>query len=458
MVMHAGTSNTAAASTGDNSSVQLSIPCLSVFVYNSPEYEITSGGLLQPCGIITVNETTGRDISWPFGTFHIPDARGVRDWCQGVDDTFAHFTLYFLFLFFVCDLIWYGLFYFFPSLQPDYFDDVKDLWAGRLSPPDSFLTPEEVEDWKNARAEYDSEDFIAKGNIYRALALFEPRDPNVGWYRWSQYVLRAVICAWMQLYIPYTIISQTLDTWTFRGPKSIFWLGTNFGSFVAMFVALAELAIVFSARTSSHLIKGAKANNFILSHYNPTRGNMSSVPTPQKPATSTSTPMADREPLVGEQQTPVLLGNVIGGLEVTLQPDWALDDRLFRYQQFFWCSVSMTCTFLVCIMLPTAFLLKAATYTGNVESIAVELTALYFIYDLDSRVMESDPQTDLRFRYVIKRQRRQGMRPEEQHPKKMRRCVGIAKLFLDFSLKYIILVALSTSWESGGRIIGGHTF
>merc|ERR1712232_796138 len=63
-----------------------------------------------------------------------------------------------------------------------------------------------------------------------------------------------------------------MTEWTFKGPKSIFWLSTNAGQFAVMFVALAELASIFFGKARKHFIKGAKANNFILSHKLPYRG------------------------------------------------------------------------------------------------------------------------------------------------------------------------------------------
>eukprot|EP00929_Paragymnodinium_shiwhaense_P074073 TRINITY_DN3788_c0_g1_i3.p1 TRINITY_DN3788_c0_g1~~TRINITY_DN3788_c0_g1_i3.p1 ORF type:complete len:524 (+),score=87.43 TRINITY_DN3788_c0_g1_i3:68-1639(+) len=418
--------------------INVSVPCLGWYAYKSDHHNIGYGGLLSPCGTILVGPD-GQDIAHPFGSFHIPGKDGLHAWAESVDQSFAHWIWAAFVFLLVSDIVWHAVFYFYPAIQPDFFDEINDLLAGRLSPPDSFLTPEEVADWKAARMEYDSGDFVARGNIFRVLAVFEPRDPNVGWYRWSQYVIRGVLCAWMQLYLPYSMISEILGAWTFRGPKSIFWLSANFGQFLVMFVALGELASVFFGMAKKNFIKGAKANNFILSHHNPYRGAKA-----YSEVDGSGSPNAS----LGDLRSLVLVE----------RPDWALGDKLFRAQQYFWCILSMTINFSMSLVLPLVFLLRAATYTGDATSIAIELTSLYFVFDLDTKIMDSDSGLEVRFRYVIKRQKAMGLRPENEHPKLMTRIVGFTQLCLDFSIKYLLLFALATAWEGEGLVIGGSPY
>eukprot|EP00929_Paragymnodinium_shiwhaense_P074074 TRINITY_DN3788_c0_g1_i4.p1 TRINITY_DN3788_c0_g1~~TRINITY_DN3788_c0_g1_i4.p1 ORF type:complete len:528 (+),score=84.47 TRINITY_DN3788_c0_g1_i4:68-1651(+) len=422
--------------------INVSVPCLGWYAYKSDHHNIGYGGLLSPCGTILVGPD-GQDIAHPFGSFHIPGKDGLHAWAESVDQSFAHWIWAAFVFLLVSDIVWHAVFYFYPAIQPDFFDEINDLLAGRLSPPDSFLTPEEVADWKAARMEYDSGDFVARGNIFRVLAVFEPRDPNVGWYRWSQYVIRGVLCAWMQLYLPYSMISEILGAWTFRGPKSIFWLSANFGQFLVMFVALGELASVFFGMAKKNFIKGAKANNFILSHHNPYRGAKAYS---EVEARSPKSPNVEASP--SERRA----------LTLVERPDWALGDKLFRVQQYFWCILSMMINFSMSLLLPLVFLLRAATYTGDISSIAIELTSLYFVFDLDTKIMESDSGLEVRFRYVIKRQKAMGLRPENEHPTLMRRIVGFTQLCLDFSIKYLLLFALATAWEGQGQVIGGSPF
>eukprot|EP00929_Paragymnodinium_shiwhaense_P014919 TRINITY_DN122906_c0_g1_i1.p1 TRINITY_DN122906_c0_g1~~TRINITY_DN122906_c0_g1_i1.p1 ORF type:complete len:543 (-),score=41.67 TRINITY_DN122906_c0_g1_i1:403-2010(-) len=427
--------------------INVSVPCIGWYAYKSDNYVMGYGGLLSPCGTISVGKD-GQDVSYPFGTFRIPNKQKLHKWAVKVDETFAHWLWIVFALFLLGDIVWHALFYFYPEIQPDYFDEIKDLWHGKLSPPDSFLSPEEVQDWKEARLEYDSVDFAVRGNIFRVLAVFEPRDPNVGWYRWSQYVIRGLLCAWMQLYLPYSFIRETLAFWQYRGPKSLFWLSTNFGQFAVTFAALGELASIFFGKARSHFIKGAKANNFILSHKNPYRGATTYEEVETTSPTALMTPRVDG-------RTPrdlVLMGSG--------RPDWALTDKLFRGQQYFWCILSMAINFMMSLLLPCVFLLRAATYQGDVAGIAVQITALYFVFDLDTKIMESDSSLQVRYRYVIKRQKAMGLRPESEHPKTMTRVVGITQLVMDFSVKYLLLFSLGSAWQGGadGQVIGGNPF
>eukprot|EP00929_Paragymnodinium_shiwhaense_P120659 TRINITY_DN92654_c0_g1_i1.p2 TRINITY_DN92654_c0_g1~~TRINITY_DN92654_c0_g1_i1.p2 ORF type:complete len:114 (+),score=19.12 TRINITY_DN92654_c0_g1_i1:2-343(+) len=110
---------------------------------------------------------------------------------------------------------------------------------------------------------------------------------------------------------------------------------------------------------------------------------------------------------------------------------------------------------MISLMLPCVFLLRAATYSGDVAGIAIQMTALYFIFDLDTRIMESDAGLELRFRYVIKRQRAMGLRPEAEHPRLMTKVVGITQLAMDFSVKYLLLFSLATAWQGADQTIGG---
>jgi len=153
---------------------------------------------------------------------------------------------------------------------------------------------------------------------------------------------------------------------------------------------------------------------------------------------------------------------LIGG---AVRPDWALGDKLFRAQQYFWCCLSMFINFVMSILLPLVFLLKCATYTGDprtgadIAAIVVEITGLYFVFDLDYKIMEADSSLETRFRYVIRRQKALGLRPPEERPQHLTRAVGITQLLLDFSVKYLLVFALATSWEAkDGTIIGGIPF
>lgn len=456
-----GFKNITGSSTED--AVNVTVPCLGWYAYKSDDHAIGYGGILSPCGTFPIARE-GVRIYYPMGgSFVIPAKDKLHKWAGKVDAFALHWAWAFLFGFFVIDVIWHMLFYYFPSIQPDFFDEINDLWTGNLAPPDSFLTPEEVADWNAARMEYDSNEFKVRGNIFRVLAVFEPRDPNVGWYRWSQYVVRGLLCAFMQIYLPISMITQTMMEWKFRGPKSVFWLTVHAGEFAIMFVALAELASIFFSKARSHLIRSAKANNFILSHRPPYRGNKGKPEdyTPASPANPEAEALMESngpDPAAGSSPPPQS-PRVIGLPEdLAKSPEWALGDRLFLIQQYFWCIISMTINFVMSLLLPLVFLLKAATYTGDASGIVVEITALYFIFDLDGKIMESDSSLQTRFRYVIKRQKAMGLRPESERPQLMTRVIGVTQLVMDFSVKYLLLFALATAWEGNGQIIGGNPF
>lgn len=429
--------------------INVTVPCLGFYAYKDESHDIGVGGLISPCGKLPI-AAHGMDVTWwPFGQFHIPGKVHLEKWAGQVDANLNHWVWIVAILFFWADLARNAVYYFQPWLQPDYFDEIKDLTSGNLAPPDSFLTEEEVADWKATRLAYDSGNFIVKGNIFRVLAVFEPQDPNVGWVRWWSYFTRGVLTAYMQLYLPYSMIMQVFDEWTCMGTKSVFWFAVNAGEFVIMFIALAELANVFFQKAKGHFISGAKSNYFILSHRSAFRGN--ELP----------------EYLAMENGQARIIQTAVSdaaeALSATINeaaPDWAVDRSLFRKQQYFWCYLAMFINFVMSLALPAVFLIKIATYTGDIASVAVEITSLYFVCDLDRKIMETDTSLQTRFRYVCKRSLALGQRPEEDKPKLMMKVVGCTQLFMDFSVKYMLLFSLATAWQNNktGQIIGAHPF
>lgn len=428
--------------------INVTVPCLGFYAYKDDSHDIGVGGLISPCGKLPI-KGHGMDVTWwPFGQFHIPGRTGLQKWAGAVDENLNHWVWIVAILFFWADLARNAVYYFQPWLQPDYFDEIKDLTSGNLAPPDGFLTEEEVADWKATRLAYDSGNFIVKGNIFRVLAVFEPQDPNVGWVRWWGYFTRGVLTAYMQLYLPYSMIMQVLDEWTCMGTKSVFWFAVNAGEWVIMFIALAELANVFFQRAKGHFISGAKSNNFILSHKAAFRGN--ELP----------------EYMAMENGQARIITSTTGDPDAThaalneATPEWAVDRSMFRKQQYFWCYTSMAINFIMSLALPAVFLMRIATYTGDIASVAIEITSLYFVVDLDRKIMETDGSLQTRFRYLMKRQLALGQRPEEDKPKVMMKIVGVTQLLLDFSVKYMLLFSLATSWQNNktGQLIGAHPF
>lgn len=109
--------------------------------------------------------------------------------------------------------------------------------------------------------------FIAPGNIYRLLAVLHPG--LIGFQAWFGYAFRGFICGYMQFYLPFNVITNVLTTWECVGIKSPLWFLANLTTFAAMATALGSLSSMFAGKCSKHVLHGAEANMYILSHYNP---------------------------------------------------------------------------------------------------------------------------------------------------------------------------------------------
>merc|ERR1712093_664645 len=98
--------------------------------------------------------------------------------------------------------------------------------------------------------------------------------------------------------------------------------------------------------------------------------------------------------------------------------------------------------------------LKIATYTGNISEVATVAVSLYFIFDLDAKVMDSDPKLRPRYRLTVLKQTLE----KDYKPYWLLTMSAVAKsimgLFTPFGLAMILLV----SWKNGDQVIGGDPF
>merc|ERR1719511_240768 len=94
-----------------------------------------------------------------------------------------------------------------------------------------------------------SENFICPGNIYRLLAVLHPG--ILGWVAWFKLGFKALICAYMQLYLPFTFIRGTLAEWHLKGIKSPIWFMNEAFTFATMFAALASVCNLFQNKCAN---------------------------------------------------------------------------------------------------------------------------------------------------------------------------------------------------------------
>lgn len=80
-------------------------------------------------------------------------------------------------------------------------------------------------------------------------------------------------------------------------------------------------------------------------------------------------------------------------------PDWAI-----MLNEYVWCYFSLTMNCMMSILLMGCMFLKVYTFTGAIDHVAVITLSLYFVFDLDDKVMQSDPKLRPMYRRTIVKQ------------------------------------------------------
>jgi len=222
------------------------------------------------------------------------------------------------------------------------------------------------------RMKIDSHDFIAPGNIYRLLAMLTPQSVG-GWKNYLKYAANAFICSYMQLYLPWQLINGTLQHWRFLGIKSFFYFAGNVSDFMAAFVSLAALCTVVQGKCIQSVVEGAHANYYILTHHRPEYAE---------------------EGDGGFLHFFHTMENLVEG-KGNLAPS-------YKYKVF-WCTVSMAANIVMSLALQVGMYLTIATFKGSPDRAPLTAVALYFIFDLDNKIMDSHPKLKTLYRRHVLR-------------------------------------------------------
>jgi hypothetical protein len=265
-----------------------------------------------------------------------------------------------------------------------------------------------------------SPDFIAPGNIYRVLAILHPG--KIGFVQWGKYASKALICGYMQIFIPWKIIVGTFQEWEFEGIKSPLWFANNALTFASMCASLLSVCNLFAGKCAENIKVGQEANFFILSH--------------EEPAGAAPAPASEEG-----SGTPLVLP------KPTLPP-WAIS-----LNENFWCTVSLLLNIGMSSLLYCAMFLKIATFTGAVDQVAVVAVALYFIFDLDGKVMEADPKLKTRYRRAVVKQTVE----KPNKPTYIRKIGNFAQTFIVATVPLGLIAIIMFGWKNPatGQSIGG---
>lgn len=212
------------------------------------------------------------------------------------------------------------------------------------------------DDWTdncNNRLSPTSADFIAPGNIYRVCAVLTP-DHGVSPFLWMKWAAQALVVAYMQLTVPIQILVLDLTKWECTGVKTPLWFIYN-PMVVAAFTSLFSLFHAFAGKCVASISDGARANYFIVANF-------------------------------------------------------CQEDDKYRRMSKFYCTFSLFMNVMSSLTLQCCMFVKVSTYSGDMGDAALCAIALYFVFDLDDKVMQANPGLRDRYRRAVISEIRESMR------------------------------------------------
>jgi len=324
----------------------------------------------------------------------------------------------------------------------------------------------------------DHPQFIAPGNIYRVLAVLHPG--HIGWFKWFHFIGQAFVVAYMQLYLPLGIVNDLFEDWEMNSVKSPLWFVEHGFTFLTQFGALASVLGIFSGLCETTIRTGCKANYYILSHVEPVRPPLSKAEeeemtsflprvTPVSKAALvlsafSSAPEKQAEdvafrtlPFGGKKLARSAKRAMETGDITEAVPRPIMDPRFVKINAGFWVSISMFMNITMTLLLQLVMILKVATYHEKIQDVALVCVSLYFIFDLDDKVMETTPGLKVRYGHAVQKLTMH----QFFDPSWMYR-VGMSAIYFSRRLTMVGLwVIIVVGWKSRanpGLFIGGDPF
>lgn len=400
----------------------ITVPCINLIYRNA----------FDPCGDMVLGED-GLNISTPFGVKTIPGIDLLKPEVKILKSEFQKHTAQGIVLL-VVGFILYTLLV--PSARANARRQVQKIFAGDLEGDEDDLTEEEKQKERKERLDPDSTNFIAPGNIYRLLAVLHPGE--IGFQQYFKMAFKASVCAYMQLFLPTKIIINVFEEWSIHGIKSPLYFFVDGQIFFAKFIAMSSLCNLFASRCCQNIVSGGEANFYILTHQSPTPSS---------------------EAGQDDSQTGLLSEAASGKIPSAREAELAfaksiMTPSLVTANEYFWCITSMLMNFAMSMLLFFCMFLKIATYTGDAQHVAVVLVSLYFVFELDGKVMDSDPKLRPSYRRMVLKQTEK----RSYSPLWLNTAASLADTIIAWLTPVGLLSLILVSWRSGDTIIGGDPF
>lgn len=384
-------------------------------------------GAVEPCGDVSV-PPGGLQVQTPFGALWVAgkgscgeelEAPAPADYMQGVYLCFALVGVFALAMLAS------------PGQRHDLRRHVSVVVAGEASSHPAETDDESDGGERHAEQHDAASAAIAAGGIYQALAVLHPG--VIGYFRWSRICARGWLCLAMQLYIPSSMLSQVLAEWEFHYLKSPIWFLTNAWDFLTVVIGLGMLYNLFASRCIEHLLSSVEATSYILArkHIGVLQSGL------------------DRK----DQRTKD--EDIQGLVLLILEPSIEFGARA---NALLWSCLSMGTSLYAAVLLQATLLLRIATFTGSVEHVILVAVTLYFVLDVDRRMLDSDPRLRRSYHKHISSLELEGEDAQEaRHPSCIVRLVAFLALVLRCVMPLALLAAALTAWRQrgSGQVVGG---
>lgn len=466
-----------AASGAEEEPFSIILPCISTWI--------------QPCGKLTIGaDPIPFKVKLPWGEFngHLPGTAEISEEVQLLESYMTQHAFHF-----ACAVAIFSVFKKILLERESTIRQVKQIWHGKLQ--DNYdLTTEEKNEKEADRMDPNSKAFIAPGNIFRVLAVLHPGIQGYG--PWSKMASTAFLGAWLEIFVPYKIMMKTLDEWSINGIKSPLWVLEHFVTFAAMMGALTSISVLFTAKCVSNIEAGAAANFHILSHQG-TNPQMTleelkefkvelisyeahldgvsykrqtslkeffSAPATKDVQHNAAAPATED---VQHNVAAPALEDVQQGIKSKLQDMQQKFKQVFQQKfklpyppgwfiianAYFWCLLSMAVNISTNYLVQTSMILKVATFTGHIEDAALIALPLYFVFELDKKFLENDPELRKLYHLAVLEK----TEPRAYKPTWLPSLAMIASGLLQASSSFVMLALLLVRWECGktGTVIGG---
>jgi len=350
------------------------------------------------------------------------------------------------------------------------------------------------------KLDHNSEHFIAPANIFRVCAVLHPG--KIGWMKYQEFAMSGAVTVYMQVFLPCKILSNQFARWEMVGFKSPLWFGTHMGMFVTSFAALASLVKVFKGKCAQIITETAQANCYLLAKdENPDNepkkpkgheedGMIKRIMNflPKSPLTESLLPTkvapeseAGESP--GESTKDVAVAAAEEGkspgepIASTEEPEEKkeeepalgagkkphLDPTIIWLIKLAWCMAGLFSDIIMSTLLLFSMVIKVATFTGQIQDIALVMVSLYFVFNLQYQILDTDPNIKLEYMKAVK-----GLTVETEHNISKvvmhvkERVAAIMLIFVSFigpiGLAIIVLAAWHDKQSPTGCIIGIDPF